>query len=173
MESRHEPVSEQSPEIGGRRRRLSATARRETIVAAALPIFAASGYNLARVSDIANRVGVTEPVVFRNFRSKAALFAAVLERASEDLAGQLAAMADSRDDVLDLISHLLSAEHLNRAHERGGLGVLFTDAEAARAEGTMIPATARRARARVVEAMAALLRRGQLDGTIRAAAPPP
>lgn len=136
-------------------------------MAAALEVFAAAGYTVARVSDIADRVGVTEPVVFRNFRSKADLFAAVLERASQDLADRLALMAEDSDDVFDLLSRLLSAEHLDREHRAGGLGVVFTDAEAASAAGTSIPEAARRARARVVEAMAGLLRRGQRDRTIR------
>jgi AcrR family transcriptional regulator len=136
-------------------------------VAAALPVFAAAGYRVARVSDIADRVGVTEPVIFRNFRSKAELFAAVLQRASDDLAGRLAALAEECDDMFELVSRLLSAEHLDREHQSGGFGVLFTQAETAPAEETDIPEAARQARARVVEAMAGLLRRGQLDGTIR------
>jgi AcrR family transcriptional regulator len=159
--------SRQAKETGGRRRRLRAAARRETIVATALPIFATAGYKLARVSDIADRVGVTEPVIFRNFRSKAELFAAVLQRASDDLAGRLAALTEEGDDMFELVCRLLSAEHLDREHQSGGFGVLFTEAETARPEGTGIPEAAYQARARVVEALAGLLRRGQLDGTIR------
>jgi AcrR family transcriptional regulator len=154
-------------EATGPKRRLSAAARRETIVAAALRVFAAAGYEAARISDIADRVEVTEPVIFRHFRSKAELFAAVLKRAADDLAGGLAALARESDDVFELVSRLLSAEHLDREHQSGGLGVLFAEAETARTSEPAIAEAARTARARVVDAMAGLLGRGQLNGTIR------
>ena len=138
-------------------------------MAAALPIFATQGYTQARVSDIAHRVGITEPVVFRHFRTKAELFAAVLERASDVVTGQLARAAQSEgEDVFNLLAALLSAEHLDRLHQRGGLGVIFTDAAAAADDhGFVIQQAAQRARARVVTALGELLERGQRAGTVR------
>jgi AcrR family transcriptional regulator len=64
-----------------RRARLPAAERRETILRAAATVFAESGYRAAKVSDVAARVGVSEPVIFQNFGSKAALFTAVVGRA--------------------------------------------------------------------------------------------
>src|SRR3984885_6896151 len=75
-----------------KRTRLSAAERRETILRAATEVFAEAGYRAGKVSDVAARVGVTEPVIFQNFGSKAALFAAVLERA----AAQVRASLDER-----------------------------------------------------------------------------
>ena len=57
--------------------RLPAAERRETILRAATEVFAQAGYRAGKVSDVAARVGVSEPVIFQNFGSKAALFAAV------------------------------------------------------------------------------------------------
>src|ERR1700726_4056502 len=71
------------------RTRLSAAERRETILRAAAEVFAESGYRSAKVSDVAARVGVTEPVIFQNFGSKAALFAAVVQRAAAEVSASL------------------------------------------------------------------------------------
>jgi AcrR family transcriptional regulator len=78
-----------------KRTRLSAAERRETILRAATEVFAEAGYRAGKVSDVAARVGVTEPVIFQNFGSKAALFAAVLERAAADIRASLDAPAPS------------------------------------------------------------------------------
>ena len=72
-----------------RRTRLNAEQRRESIVKAAVEVFAATGYRAGKVSDVAARVGVTEPVIFQNFGSKAALFAAVLDRVAGDVRAEL------------------------------------------------------------------------------------
>jgi Bacterial regulatory proteins, tetR family len=71
------------------RTRLPAAERRESILRAAAEAFAESGYRAGKVSDVAARVGVTEPVIFQNFGSKAALFAAVLDRAAADVRAHL------------------------------------------------------------------------------------
>lgn len=57
---------------------MPAAERRETILRAAAEVFAQAGYRAGKVSDVAARVGVTEPVIFQNFGSKAALFALAL-----------------------------------------------------------------------------------------------
>ncbi len=157
---RQQPAGERPP-----RRRLAAAARRETILAAAAPAFAAAGYDQTRVADIAAEVGVTEPVVFQNFGTKADLFAAVLDRVSERLASRLAALADQGGDVLELLSGLLAADHLDRQHSRGALGVLFIDAASHTEE--RIRDAGRHAVTLAAEAVAAFLRRGQASGSIR------
>ena len=52
-------------------------------------MFAQTGYRAAKVSDVAARIGVSEPVIFQNFGSKAALFAAVVERAAAEVKASL------------------------------------------------------------------------------------
>jgi AcrR family transcriptional regulator len=88
-------------ETGGRgdatapaRRRLPAAERRESILRAAAEVFAQAGYRAAKVSDVAERVGVTEPVIFQNFGSKAALYAAVLDRMAGQTQAGLEALTD-------------------------------------------------------------------------------
>ena len=62
------------------RRRLTAAARRELIVAAAAELFAERGYRGASIEEIARRSGVTPPVVYEHFSSKRELYRDLLER---------------------------------------------------------------------------------------------
>lgn len=145
------------------RTRLTGAARRELILEAATSAFATGGYDGTRVSRIAEMVGVTEPVIFQNFGTKADLFAAVLERTATVDAGQLA--PDGGEDVLQLLGRMLAPEVHDRIHSSGGLGVLYAEADA-RSEPAVREAY-RRALDRIVAGLAAMLRRGQAEGSIR------
>jgi AcrR family transcriptional regulator len=147
------------------RTRLDAAARQETILAAAIPEFAASGYERTRIADIAAKVGVTEPVVFQNFGTKSGLFIAVLERMSEEVMKYLAALADDSADVAKLLAVLLAHEHQDRMHDPGAFGTMF--AEAANSLEPSIRKAGRRAHAQTVQGVVQLLGRGQKEGSIR------
>src|SRR5215472_10533010 len=88
--------------MAARRTRLPAAERR-----AATEVFAQSGYRAGKVSEVAARVGVTEPVVFQNFGSKAALFAAVLERAAENVRTSLDDLPADPGSASALLAHVL------------------------------------------------------------------
>lgn len=157
-----------SPAAGteGRRRRLDAAARRHTIILAAIQEFATAGYDQTRVSDIAARVGVTEPVVFQNFGTKAGLFAAVIEHVADGAARYLALLGEQARDVVELLSILLESDLHDRLHSAGGVGTVFADAASSTDPG--IRDAAVRANERVTRAVADVLRRGQDEGSIRA-----
>jgi AcrR family transcriptional regulator len=150
----------------GRRKRLDAAARRQTIIVAAIPEFATAGYDQTRVADIAARVGVTEPVVFQNFGTKAGLFEAVLDHVADEVARYLAVLGEQASDVVDLLSILLESDLHDRLHRAGGIGMLF--AEAAGSTDNAIRRAGMRANERVTRALADVLRRGQDDGSVRA-----
>ncbi len=152
--------------MAAQRKRLSAAGRRETIIAAATGIFSTAGYERARVADIAARVGVTEPVVYQNFGTKADLFGVVLVRAADHLAKQLETLAGQGGDALALLSGFLAVDHLDRLHQRGGLGVLFAETASGQAPGG-ISGAAQAAIGRLVEALASVVRRGQAEGSLR------
>jgi AcrR family transcriptional regulator len=69
----------------GPRKRLSAPARREVIESAAMDVFAERGYHGASIEEIARRSGVTPPVIYDHFESKAALHGTLLERTRDEL----------------------------------------------------------------------------------------
>jgi AcrR family transcriptional regulator len=150
-----------------RRRRLAAAARRASILDAAIPLFAAAGYDQTRVSDVAAQVGVTEPVVFQNFGTKAELFAASLEHASQQAAGYLLEMSEQHPSVYDWLARLLAAEHLDHLHTAPMFGVLFADAHRLQFVPE-VSAALHRGMAEVADALKNILARGQTEASIRA-----
>ncbi len=154
-----------------RRRRLSADARRATILDAAVPVFATAGYEQTRMSDVAARINVTEPVIYQNFGTKAALFAAALEHVSRQAADHLHGLEAQHDNVKEWLRQLLSTEHLDHLHTAPMFGVLFEDAHRLQFEPE-VGAALQRSIARVADGMAAILARGQSHGSIRKDVPP-
>src|SRR5215470_7026571 len=142
-----------------RRARLPAEQRRESILDAATEVFAAAGYRAGKVSDVAARVGVTEPVIFQNFGSKAALYAAVLDRVAGQVRAELQDLAGQHGSASDLLAHVLSPSAGHPPHGPGSPGAIFADAAAL---------TAGEAARTLAAHLADLLRRGQADGDIRA-----
>ena len=67
-----------------RQRRLPAEERRRAIVEAALRVFSSGSYAGSTTADIAREAGVSEPVLYRHFASKRALWAACLDTAWEE-----------------------------------------------------------------------------------------
>jgi len=90
--------------MSGDRRRLRPEDRRELILTAAAEVFAAAGYDRAAMREVARGAGITTPVLYDHFASKAELYAALLTHEADDLitgwarVGEQAA-ADSTEDV--------------------------------------------------------------------------
>jgi AcrR family transcriptional regulator len=169
-----------------RRRRLPAAERRETILRVAAEVFAQAGYRAAKVSEVADRVGVTEPVIFQNFGSKAALFAAVVERAAAEVQASLDDLAEGFGSGAGLLAHVLTgvphggpgqapagrgARHAGAEHAAAGYGVLFADAATLAAEPELT-GPARDAIRAVAAHLAGLIQRAQADGGVRPDADP-
>jgi AcrR family transcriptional regulator len=73
-------LSKTTQQPTAKRKRLSATERREVIELAATEVFAEHGYARASIDAIAKRSGVSPPVVYDHFESKKALHRRLLER---------------------------------------------------------------------------------------------
>ena len=65
--------------------RLSASARREQLLAVALSTFARAGYHETSMNDVADAAGVTKPVLYQHFESKRELYQALLDDVGERL----------------------------------------------------------------------------------------
>jgi AcrR family transcriptional regulator len=168
------------------RTRLPAAERRETILRAAAEVFAQAGYRAGKVSDVAARVGVTEPVIFQNFGSKAALFAAVLERAAAEVRVSLDDLAAGFGSASGLLAHVLTpfahgrsgqtttdpgARHGGTEHAGAAYGVLFADATALTAEPELTGPAQNAFRA-IAAHLADQVQRAQADGGVRPDADP-
>src|SRR5919202_1315172 len=63
----------------GRPVRLPRSARRKQLLAAAQEVFVAQGYHAAAMDDIAERAGVSKPVLYQHFPGKLELYLALLD----------------------------------------------------------------------------------------------
>ena len=85
------------------RTRLPRAERERQILDAALAVFAERGFQNASMDAVAERVGVTKPVVYTHFGSKEGLLLACLARARAellDVTTAAAATADGPEDML-------------------------------------------------------------------------
>lgn len=91
------------------RKRLSAEARRESLLAAAQRLFSRKGFFGVGVDEIVAELGVTPAVLYRHFPSKEALYAAVLERIAcrrEDYVAAIVAEPSDFASVLRRITRI-------------------------------------------------------------------
>jgi AcrR family transcriptional regulator len=154
-----------------RRRRLTAAQRRESIMDASTEVFASVGYHAAKMSDVAAKVGVSEPVIFQNFGSKAALFAAVLDRLASGIHAELHGLADDHGPAAVLLAHILGPAQGRSQHGPGSHCALFAEAAALVADPSA-GEPARHAARVLARHLADLVRSGQAEGGIRADADP-
>src|SRR5512138_2851558 len=79
--------------------RLPRSARRKQLLAAAQQIFVAHGYHAAAMDDIAERAGVSKPVLYQHFPSKLELYLALLDTHCDALVARTrSAMAATNDN---------------------------------------------------------------------------
>ena len=80
-----------------RARKVSAEARRQAILKAALTVFAAHGFEAARLDDVAARAGVAKGTLYLYFQDKAALFEALVRNAVSPLLEHMRRIAAAPD----------------------------------------------------------------------------
>lgn len=109
-------MSAETTPVVGRSTRLPRSARRQQLLAAAQEVFVAQGYHAAAMDDIAERAGVSKPVLYQHFPSKLELYLALLDTHCDALVAKtrsaMAATADNHDRVhgamqayFDIIDH--------------------------------------------------------------------
>ena len=82
--------------------RMTSDERRAAIVQSAIRLFAEKGFRGTTTRELASAVGVTEPVLYRHFRTKRDLYSAIIEARSGEAAEratelrELAAQGDDR-----------------------------------------------------------------------------
>jgi AcrR family transcriptional regulator len=76
---------EQTEAVRPRGTRLPRRARRNQLLGAAQEVFVAQGYHAAAMDDIAERAGVSKPVLYQHFPGKLDLYLALLDQHCESL----------------------------------------------------------------------------------------
>jgi AcrR family transcriptional regulator len=103
--SASQPVAAES---GGRAGRMPRPARRQQLLTAAREVFVAQGYHAAAMDDIAERAGVSKPVLYQHFPGKLDLYLALVDTYAEALVEKvreaMAATLDNNARVHNAIS---------------------------------------------------------------------
>src|SRR6185437_521851 len=108
-------------------RRLPRHERRRQILDAALEVFVSQGYYAAAMDDIAERAGVSKPVLYQHFPGKLELYLALVDTQAEALSGAVHDALASTDDNQQRIHGVLSAyfEFVDRDDEDGAFRLIF------------------------------------------------
>ena len=90
-----------SPDARPRGTRLPRLARRRQLLGAAQEVFVAQGYHAAAMDEIAERAGVSKPVLYQHFPGKLELYLALLDEHAEGLVQRVRdALASTPDNKL-------------------------------------------------------------------------
>ena len=100
-----------APDTHARGGRLPRTERRAQLLAAAQEVFVSRGYHAAAMDDIADRAGVSKPVVYQHFPGKMDLYLAILDQHTAEL--------------LDDVRQVLEGTTDNKARVRGTINAYF------------------------------------------------
>src|SRR4051812_4033293 len=113
-----------SPGRGGR---LPRSARRKQRRAAGQEVFVANGYHAAAMDDIAERAGVSKPVLYQHFPGKLELYLALLDTQAEALADTVIAALAGTTDNSQRIHAVLSAYFgfVDRSDHDGAFRLIF------------------------------------------------
>lgn len=111
----------------GRGARLPRSARRKQLLAAAQEVFVANGYHAAAMDDIAERAGVSKPVLYQHFPGKLELYLALLDTQAEALAASVVASLEGTDDNHERIHRVLTAyfDFVDRDDHDGAFRLIF------------------------------------------------
>ncbi len=91
------------------RTRLPREQRRQQVVAAALDVFSTLGYHAASMDDIAERAGVSKPVLYQHFPGKLDLYLAILDAGIEDLLASAREALTSTTDNATRVRNMVNA----------------------------------------------------------------
>jgi AcrR family transcriptional regulator len=118
------------------RPRLDASARRAQLVDVGRRVFAQRGYEAASVEEIAERAGISKPIVYEHFGGKEGLYAVIVDREVEHILGRIAEAISAGSPRERLEQAALA--FLTYVRERpGGFAVLLRDAPASKRNGEM------------------------------------
>lgn len=78
--------------------RMPRNARRAQLLESALEVFVAQGYHSAAMDDIAERAGVSKPVLYQHFPGKLELYLALLDQSCDTIIDACRAALESTED---------------------------------------------------------------------------
>ncbi|MBS2963667.1 TetR/AcrR family transcriptional regulator [Actinocrinis puniceicyclus] len=105
--------------------RLPRLARRTQLLGAAQEVFVAQGYHAAAMDDIADRAGVSKPVLYQHFPGKLELYLALLDQHCELLVDAVRSALESTTDNKQRVAATMGAYFQFVEHESGAFRLVF------------------------------------------------
>ncbi|MGH3496512.1 MAG: TetR/AcrR family transcriptional regulator [Nocardioidaceae bacterium] len=105
--------------------RLPRSARRAQLLDAAMEIFVDNGYHSAAMDDIAERAGVSKPVLYQHFPGKLELYLALLDSSCDTVIASVRAALASTDDNKERVAATMEAFYSYVDSERAAFRLVF------------------------------------------------
>ncbi|GHH62251.1 TetR/AcrR family transcriptional regulator [Kitasatospora indigofera] len=105
--------------------RLPRSARREQLLGAAQEVFVAQGYHAAAMDDIADRAGVSKPVLYQHFPGKLELYLALLDKHCDALVEATRTALSATTDNKQRVAATMEAYFHYVASESGAFRLVF------------------------------------------------
>lgn len=105
--------------------RLPRRERRAQLLESALEVFVAQGYHAAAMDDIAERAGVSKPVLYQHFPGKLDLYLALLDESCTTVIDSCRGALASTDDNKLRVAATVKAFYDYVAHDTGAFRLVF------------------------------------------------
>ncbi len=105
--------------------RMPRDVRRAQLLEAALGVFVAQGYHAAAMDDIADRAGVSKPVLYQHFPGKLELYLALLDQSCDTIIDATRAALGSTDDNKQRVAATVRVFYDYVANEQGAFRLVF------------------------------------------------
>lgn len=153
-----------------RARKQPAEVRRETLLDAAVRVFARTPYHSAGTAAIAREAGVAEPTIYRHFASKRELYLAALERTCSYVTEAWQRIIDTAPDALAMLAGLGGWYQQSVIANPDPIRLRFR--AVAEAEDDEVRLLLQEGYGRVRRMVAGVIRRGQAEGVFHAGTDP-
>ena len=105
--------------------RLPRRERRAQLLDSALEVFVAQGYHAAAMDDIADRAGVSKPVLYQHFPGKLDLYLALLDASCDDIVDNCRAALASTHDNKQRVAATMDVFYEYVAGDTGAFRLVF------------------------------------------------
>ena len=112
---------EQKPRGG----RMPRNARRAQLLESALEVFVAQGYHAAAMDDIAERAGVSKPVLYQHFPGKLELYLALLDQSCDTIIDACRSALESTEDNKQRVAATMDVFYDYVANAHGAFRLVF------------------------------------------------
>jgi AcrR family transcriptional regulator len=105
--------------------RMPRDARRAQLLESALGVFVAQGYHSAAMDDIAERAGVSKPVLYQHFPGKLDLYLALLDQSCDTIIDATRVALESTDDNKQRVTATMQVFYDYVASAQGAFRLVF------------------------------------------------